>query len=524
MAGFGAQVDNSNMENEQITNYMGPDMEPGSEVLHLVDLPHDEESERAVLAALLRDNNKYDDMETRLEVEDFYAERHQLIYAQIMRLKGKEGRVADAVTVHSALSDAGKLARAGGQEYLVDLDAFGENTANFHEYVQLVRDKAALRKLREETGVIQQKLHQPGEQSCGTIIEDAERRIFEVGDKYYNRRSNDTVRIDTMVEPITKQVTDLYDRVKKGGSPITGLATSFPLFDSLTSGLQSGDLVILAARPSLGKTSFALDMLRNVCSRALEKPTKAKKEKGAVLLFSLEMSIEQITKRLVGIEGRIDQFKLRSGRMHGSEAWERFSEAMERIEQWPLWVDDSSVLTVQEMRGRARRIQRRAQQNNEKLSLVIVDYLQLINSDNPLRNENRTSEVTQISRGLKALARELQVPVLALSQLSRNIENRNVKKPQLSDLRESGAIEQDADLIMFLSRKQSGMDEPDARSEDIELTIGKHRNGPTDTIDLLFEKHFTHFKEKGGQKPYDPDDQYRRNTESGEVEDYSFSS
>ncbi len=512
------------MANKQQSQYSDPVPEQNDEILHLLDLPHDAEAERAVLAALLRDNDKLDELDFTLDSEDFYAERHQLIYTHIIKLKGMQGRAADVVTVHSALRDAGLLERAGGQEYLLELDSFGDSTSNFFEYVQLVRDKSALRNLRKETGVIQQNLHQPGESTCAQIIEDAERRVFEVGDRYANRRAASVVRVDTLVEPIHTQVTELYERIKKGGSSISGVATKFPLFDMLTSGLQPSDLIILAARPSVGKTAFALDMLRNVCNQVHKAKSDSEQKTEAVLLFSLEMSVEQIAKRLIGIEGRIDQFQLRSGRMHEVAAWERFSDALKKIERWPLWIDDTSALSVMEMHARARRIQRRAEQNNEKLSLVIVDYLQLMEPDNAARNENRTAEVTQISRGLKSLARELKVPVLALSQLSRSIENRNIKKPQLSDLRESGAIEQDADLIMFLSRKQNSTEEPDRNSEDIELIIGKHRNGPTDMIDLKFEKRYTHFTEKTGQRGYDPDDPPHHDSESRDAEEYSFSS
>ena len=491
------------------------------DLVHRVQLPHDLEAERSVIAALLRDNHKLDELEFALTGDDFYADKHRFIYEHIVRLKGQEGKPADVITVVSALKDTDLLERVGGKEYIVELESLADIATNFSEYVQLVRDKSTLRRLMAETEIIRRGVHAPGEQSCGVILDDAERRVFSVSNNYRNRRRDSMRRIEELTKPIDKQVRELYELVAKGGKPITGLATQFASLDLLTSGLQPSDLIILAARPSIGKTAFALDLLRNISKEVVDD-----KRVHASVLFSLEMSAEQITKRMIGMEGKIDQHKLRTGRIHEAKEWKNFMLAQGEIERWPLWIDDTPMLTVMELRARARRIQRIAEGNGEQLKLIVVDYLQLMDAENRNVSENRATEVSQISRGLKALARELQVPVLALSQLSRKIEDRRSQRPQLSDLRESGAIEQDADVIMFLSRAHhpEGPGDQSVEDEEVELIVGKHRNGPTGKILFSFDKRFTHFREVPDKSGYDPNDPPPRTTDRGEPGDYKFNS
>ena len=489
----------------------------GGEYAHVRQPPHDVEAERAVLAALLRDNSKYDEMDPKLEKEDFYSRSHMAIYAQIKRLRGEKGKAADVVTVVSALADAGDLDMVGGKEYIIDLDALADITANFIDYVQLVRDKSTLRSLLSETEKIRGSASDPGENSCGEILDEAERLVFGISDKYHNNRRDSIQRIREQIEPIKIRIEALAKKIEEGERPILGLSTGFSRLDLMTSGLQDSDLIILAARPSLGKTAFALDLLRNICKED---------SNAGCALFSLEMSTDQITQRMIGMDARIDQHKLRTGRVFHSKEWVGFAKAADELKKWPLWVDDTAMLSVLELRSKVRRIKRVMQDEGSELRLVVVDYLQLMEPDSQGRDDNRVAEVSKISRGLKTLARELKVPIVALSQLSRAIENRAVQRPQLSDLRESGAIEQDADLILFLARKAKPDDSYGRGSQpiEIELIIGKQRNGPTGSIDYEFSREVTRFKEMADPSGYDPTDPAPRRADRGELDDYQFSS
>lgn len=493
----------------------------GGDYTQFHQLPHDSEAERAVLAAILRDNNKFDEMEFALEKEDFYSRNHAAIFAQVKRLRFEENKAADVVTVVSALKDADQLDLAGGKDYVIELDALADITTNFAEYVQIVRDKSTLRSLMAETEEIRKTVHEPNGAGCAEILDKAERLVFSVSDNYRNNRRDAMRRIAEEIEPIKTRVSELYERIKAGGSPITGLETGFSQLDLMTSGLQKSDLIILAARPSLGKTAFALDLIRNICKASVKKDGQPGT---GCALFSLEMSSDQITQRMIGMEGKIDQHRLRTGRLTRSQDWDGFAKAQDEIRRWPMWIDDTAMLNVLELRSRVRRVKRLMDGEGAPLQLVVVDYLQLMESDGGNRDENRVTEVSRISRGLKSLARELKVPVVALSQLSRKIESRTVQRPQLSDLRESGAIEQDADLILFLSRatKPDGPPIGDDQKVDVELIVGKHRNGPTGSIDFFFNKQFTYFEEKPDKSGYDPDDPAPRRADVGEPEDFSF--
>lgn len=469
---------------------------------HIFELPHDDEAERSVLGNILRNNHTLQDLEFPLKEEDFYVARHRLIFNQIKRLTDA-GRAADAVTIAEALKASDKLAKAGGNEYLLDLYELGDLNTNFKDYVQLVKDKSILRKLRKNLGEIQQKVNQPGEESCQDILEGAETAMFHLADEYANRRM-DVTEISDLADAINKKVTDLYERIERGESAITGVASSFNTLDFYTSGFQPSDLIILAARPSVGKTAFALDIARHICNRQDKDGNYTK----AVAMFSLEMSAQQIGMRLVSSLGEIDQHQLRAGKLKNNTDWKRFSKTLATMKKWPFWVDDTVNLNLSNLRSKARRMQRACLRNDVELNLIIVDYLQLMDSEPDPKaktTENRATEVAKISRGLKAVARELKVPVLALSQMSRKIEERTNRRPQLSDLRESGGIEQDADLIMFLSQSNTHANtEVNKNVIEVELQIGKHRNGPTGEVQFTFDKRYTSFSEVKGQDGYDP--------------------
>lgn len=479
-------------------------------------LPSDSEAERFVLGLLLRDNSRLQEPEFRLGAEDFYEARHRLIFKHIDLLVNKKQGAADLVTVARSLDDMGELQQAGGKDYLADLDAMADLATNFGEYAKIVRDKYILRLLYEETEDIRRTVHQPGELSCGQILDRAESRVLKISDDYKDNMASSVQRISALTGPINIHIDELYDRVQKGLSPLTGLPTRLDRLDSYTSGFQESDLLILAARPSVGKTAFALDIIRNVCGGGPRRPAEFPYEDAAVM-FSLEMSANQLTKRLLSTEARIDQHRLRSGDIRDSNSWGRLAKAIDELNRWPFWIDDTPMMSILEMRSRTRRIKRIIESEGKKLRLVVVDYLQLMDADRDRQQENRATEVSYISRGLKALARELRVPILALSQLSRKIEDSvRPRRPQLSDLRESGAIEQDADVIMFLSRAGRVEEGAEGEKHEIDLTIGKHRNGPTGLIALEFDPKHTHFTESdrmrsseeaaAGYQPEDPED------------------
>lgn len=481
-------------------------------------LPADGDAERFVLGLLLRDNSRIEDLGFTLGTEDFYEPRHRLIFKHIQLLLDQKNSAADLVTVARSLDDMGELAKAGGKEYLGGIDELADLAANFEEYAKIIRDKNILRQLYDQTEDIRRTVHHPGELSCGQVLDRAESRILKIADDYKGGMAGALQRVGELTGPINQRIDELYERVQAGLSPLTGLRTHHDRLDEYTSGFQDSDLLILAARPSVGKTAFALDIARNVCRGGGDARARdAAHDYGdAVVIFSLEMSAEQLTKRLLSTEAKIDQHRLRSANIRDSESWGRLAQAIDELNRWPLWIDDTAMMSILEMRSRARRIKRVVEGQGKRLRLLVVDYLQLMDADRDRQQENRATEVSYISRGLKALARELRVPILALSQLSRKIEDSaRPRRPQLSDLRESGAIEQDADVIMFLSRQPSFSD-GDGDEHEVELLIGKHRNGPTGMVPLVFSPQFTHFTEsdrlRSGEEagasygPEDPED------------------
>jgi replicative DNA helicase len=434
--------------------------------------PNSNEAEQSVLGGLLLDNLAWDRAADLLTDSDFYRLEHRLIYAAVGALVGAN-RPADVITVYEHLQNIGKAQDCGGLAYLNALAQSVPSAANMRRYAEIVRERAILRKLIAASDEIATTAFNTQGRAVTQILDEAEGRIFKIGEEGSRNRGG--------FQGIDKLVTALIDRVNElaenGAEEVTGVRTGFFELDRMTAGLQAGDLIVLAARPSMGKTAFALNIAEQV----------AVQEGLPVLVFSMEMGASQLALRMVGALGRIDQGHLRTGALRNEE-WERLAEAVDRLGRVQLFIDETPALNSAELRARARRM---ARQFGGKLGLIVVDYLQLM-SGTSSSEENRATEIGEISRGLKALAKELQCPVMALSQLNRSVESRTDKRPMMSDLRESGAIEQDADVIMFIYRDDYY--NKDSKEPGVaEIIIGKQRNGPTGTLKLTFLKPLTRF-------------------------------
>jgi replicative DNA helicase len=442
------------------------------EVARLRVPPHSVEAEQSVLGGLLLDNLAWDRAGDLLTDSDFYRHEHRLIYAAIGALVG-QSKPADVITVFEQLQSLGKAQDVGGLAYLNALAQSVPSAANMRRYAEIVRERSILRKLIAASDDIATSAFNPQGRQVSTVLDEAESKIFQIGEEG-SRQKQGFQGIDKLVVQLIDRVNELHDN---GAEEVTGVRTGFYDMDRMTAGLQKGDLMVLAARPSMGKTAFALNIAEHV----------AVQEGLPVLVFSMEMGAAQLALRLVGSLGRINQQNLRTGRLENSE-WERLTDAVERLKTAQLYIDETAALTSSELRARARRMARQF----GTLGLIVIDYLQLMSGSSG-SDENRATELGEISRGLKALAKELQCPVLALSQLNRSVETRNDKRPMMSDLRESGAIEQDADIIMFIYRddyynkesKEGGVSE---------IIIAKQRNGPVGTVKLTFLKPLTRFE------------------------------
>jgi len=442
------------------------------EVARLRMPPHSIEAEQSVLGGLLLDNLAWDRAADLLGESDFYRFEHRQIYAAIATLVGAS-KPADVVTVHEHLQSLGRAADCGGQPYLNALAQSVPSAANIRRYAEIVRERAVLRKLIGASDEIATQAFNPQGKAVSQILDEAETRIFQIGEEG-SRTKQGFIGIDKLVVELIDRVTELHEN---GAEEVTGVRTGFLDLDRYTAGLQKGDLIVLAARPSMGKTAFALNMAEHV----------AVHEELPVLVFSMEMGASQLALRMVGSLGRIDQQHLRTGALRDDE-WTRLTEAVDQLGKVSLYIDETAALNPAELRARARRM---ARQFGGTLGLIVVDYLQLMSGSGG-SDENRATELGEISRGLKALAKELQCPVVALSQLNRSVETRNDKRPMMSDLRESGAIEQDADVIMFIYRD----DYYNKESKEpgvAEIIIAKQRNGPTGHVRLTFQKPLTRF-------------------------------
>lgn len=427
--------------------------------------PHNIEAEQAVLGAIFLEPEAFSTAAERIGPSDFFRAGHQVIFEAMLELFEK-GEPIDLVTVTTLLSDSNKLEIAGGVPYLTDLASSVPTAANIDYYSKIVEEKALLRRLiQTATEIVTESYNR--EDEVEELLDQAERNILAV-----SSRKN-----ATSFKPIKDVLIEVYDNIEKlhhAKDDVTGIPTGFRDLDRITSGFQKSDLIIIAARPSMGKTAFALNIAQNVAINTDEN----------VAIFSLEMGAEQLVQRMLCAEGNIDSQRLRTGKLE-QEDWGKLTMAMGSLSHAGIFIDDSPGIRVSDIRSKCRRLKQ-----EHGLGMVIIDYLQLIQGSERLR-ENRQQEVSEISRSLKSLARELEVPVIALSQLSRSVEQRQDKRPMMSDLRESGSIEQDADIVGFLYREDYY--DKDSDNQNIEIIISKQRNGPTGTVELAFVKEFNKF-------------------------------
>lgn len=431
--------------------------------------PHSIEAEQAVLGGLMLAADAIDRVADKLAEQDFYRKDHRLIWRAITELSEK-GMPCDAVTLGDWFEANGLSEMVGGASYLVELANATPSAANITAYADIVREKSVLRQLIDAGTAITEDGFRPEGRSIQEVMESAEKRVFKIAESGA-RGKKDTVSMRDAVKDAFRL---LHERYQNRGQ-LTGVSTGFTDLDGLTSGLQPADLIIVAARPSMGKTSFAINIGENVALR----------EKKAVAVFSMEMSASQLAFRLISSAGRVHQQHLRTGDL-AEEDWPRVTNAIAMLAEAKIYIDDTPGLSPVELRSRARRLHR----EHGGLGLIIIDYLQLMQV--PGSTENRATQISEVSRSLKGLAKELNVPVIALSQLNRSLEQRADKRPMMSDLRESGAIEQDADVIMFIYRDEYYNKESPDRGL-AEIIVGKQRNGPTDTIKLTFLGHYTKF-------------------------------
>ncbi len=431
--------------------------------------PHSIEAEQSVLGGLMLENQAWDRVADMLREDDFYRQDHRLIF-QVMSRLSTQNRPIDVLTVSEALKSTNELNNAGGDVYLFELAKNTPSAANIQAYADIVRERSVLRQLISiSTDIADSAFHSKGREST-ELLDDAERRIFQIAEQTSRGSGPESIK-----SLLTKAV-DKIDTLFHSEDVITGLSTGFDDFDQMTSGLQPADLVIVAGRPSMGKTVLGVNFAEQACLKG-DKP---------VLIFSLEMPGDSIAMRMISSLGRIDQHKVRSGKL-SDEDWPRMTSAVSMLSEANLFIDDTAALTPSELRARARRLAK----EHGQLGLIVIDYLQLMRLSG--NTENRATEISEISRSLKALAKELNVPVVALSQLNRSLEQRPNKRPVMSDLRESGAIEQDADLIVFIYRDEVYNPETEDKGK-AEIIIGKQRNGPIGMVPLTFLGQYTRFE------------------------------
>lgn len=428
--------------------------------------PQNVEAEQAVLGAVLLDGEALVTVMERIHGDDFYRASHQRIFEAMVEIADDQEPI-DLVTITSRLQDKKQIEEVGGVSYLSELANSVPTAANVDYYAQIVEEKSMLRKLiRAATQIVSNGY--ASSDDVGELLSEAEHRILEIS----NRRST------SGFVPIRDVLMEVFERVEflfnhKGGT--TGIPSGFQDLDKMTSGFQKNDLIIVAARPSVGKTAFALNIAQNVGVRSKE----------SVAIFSLEMSAAQLVQRIICAEANVDASRMRTGFLEGND-WEKMTMAISALSEAEIYIDDSPTLTVAEIRAKCRRLKK-----ENGLGLILIDYLQLIHGRGK-SGENRQQEVSEISRTLKAIARELEVPVIALSQLSRGVEQRQDKRPMMSDLRESGSIEQDADIVAFLYRDDY-YDKESEKKDIIEIIIAKQRNGPVGTVELVFLKNYNKF-------------------------------
>ncbi len=445
--------------------------------------PHSVEAEQSLLGGLLLDNTAWEKIADLVSVDDFYRDDHRRIFRHIGKLI-ESNRPADVVTVLESIETSEDKDKAGGMAYLGSLSQNTPSALNIKRYAELVRERAVQRKLAQVATDIAETALAPSGKDARQMLDEAETRILEIGEAGSRNRTG-FEEIQPVLARVMERIDFLYHR--DNPSDVTGVSTGFVDLDEKTAGLQAGDLIIVAGRPSMGKTAFALNMAETV---AVENGLP-------VAVFSMEMGGTQLAMRMLGSISRVDQHRMRTGRLTDEE-WGKLSSAMGKLHDAPIFIDETAALNTLELRSRARRLRRQC----GELGLIVVDYLQLMSGTGNSSNENRATEISEISRGLKALAKELNVPVVALSQLNRALEQRNDKRPMMSDLRESGAIEQDADVILFIYRDEVYFPEkPEARGV-AEVIIGKQRNGPIGKVDLTFLGQYTRFENRAAPGGY----------------------
>jgi replicative DNA helicase len=443
--------------------------------------PHSIEAEQSLLGGLMLDKAAWDKVADVVEAEDLYRNDHRLIFQAIARL-AENGNPCDAVTVSEDLDKHGQLDVAGGLEYLGTLANETPGAANVAAYAKIIRERSILRSLITAGNDIAGSCFAADGRGATELVDEAERRVFEIAERGARGRKG-----FLPLKDILPKAVDRIDLLHQSGGDITGISTGYKEFDKLTAGLQKGDLIIVAGRPSMGKTTLAVNIAENAAIGG----------KVPTAIFSMEMPAEQLAFRMISSLGRVDQSHLRTGRFP-DEDWSRINTAVQLMADAPIFIDDTAALSPTEIRARARRLKR-----ERGLGLIVLDYLQLMQV--PGSSENRATEISEISRSLKALAKELEIPIIALSQLNRSVEQRQDKKPVMSDLRESGAIEQDADLIIFIYREEVyNQDTP--RKGIADINIAKQRNGPVGDFPLTFIGKYTKFEnwvpDSYGDDPY----------------------
>jgi replicative DNA helicase len=437
--------------------------------------PHSIEAEQAVLGGLMLSAQAWDKVADRLVEEDFYRHDHRLIFRAIGQL-AERNQPCDAITLGEWFTGQNLANEVGGSDYIIELASTTPSAANIEAYAQIVREKSILRNLIDVGTTIVNDGFDPAGRDSHAVLESAEQAVFKIAEAGARGRNGPQA-----MRSAVKEAYEILTKRFENKGALTGVPTGFIDFDKLTAGLQPSDLIILAARPAMGKTSFAL----NIAEYA------AMKTRQPVAVFSMEMSASQLAFRLISSHGRVDQQRLKTGELE-DEDWSRVSSAISLLADTRIFIDDSPALSPGELRSKARRIAR-----EHGLGLIVIDYLQLMQVPNS--RENRATEISEISRSLKALAKELNVPVIALSQLNRSLESRTDKRPVMADLRESGAIEQDADMIVFIYRDEYYNKENSPDKGLAEIIIGKHRNGPTETFKLVFNGKYTRFDNYASQ-------------------------
>ena len=434
--------------------------------------PHSVEAEQSLLGGLLIDNEALDKVADVMSEIDFYRHDHRLIYQHIAKVI-EANQPADIITVGESLEKSDELKNVGGIAYLGMLAENTPTAANIRGYAQIIRERSIMRSLALVGSDIAASAYSPQGRDAQQLLDESEAKIFQIAES--GKRDNIGF---SDIQHLLPQVVESVEQRMQNASDVTGMPTGFTDLDKMTSGLQPSDLIIIAGRPSMGKTSLALNMAEHI---AIEK-------KMPVAVFSMEMASMQLTTRLIGSVGRVDQHKMRTGQLDDDD-WEKLTDSLGQLNEAPIHIDEGSALNTFEVRARARRLQRQAGQ----LGLIVIDYIQLMSAPIGKQTENRATEISEISRSLKSLAKELHVPVVALSQLNRSVEQRVDKRPVMSDLRESGAIEQDADVIMFIYRDE--VYNPESPDKGLaEILLAKQRNGPVGMVKLTFLGQYTRFE------------------------------